>query len=74
MAINADTSAPFAGGYDEIDAFVSGGGFKAGFSGVLDIFGRGGEAKVFPAVVEAIMVFVVNEETIRRGKNLVVHP
>jgi len=71
MAIDGDASAVFAGGFDEIDAFVFGCGFGFLFSRVLDVLGRGGGAEVGEAVVEAIVVTVVDEEALGRSPDRV---
>lgn len=74
MAVDGDSSTPKAGGFDEVNAFETGGGFVVSFSGVLLVGGIGGEAEICAAVVEAIVVDVVNEEVVGGIGNLAVHP
>ncbi len=45
-AVDGDTGAVSAGGFDAVNAFVFGGGFHQGFSGVLGILGVSGEAEI----------------------------
>ena len=46
MAGDGDSSTPFARGFDEVNAFETGGGFGDRFSGVLLVGGIGGEAEI----------------------------
>jgi hypothetical protein len=74
FAIDNDAGTPKAGGFDEVNAFEAGSGFGNCFSGVLLVFGMGHEAEIRAAVVEAIVIIVVNEEPVGRVRDLAVHP
>ena len=43
---DGDSSTPFAGWFDKVNAFETGGGFGDRFSGVLLVGGIGGEAEI----------------------------
>jgi len=46
LAVDGDSGTPKAGGFDEVNAFETGGGFGVSFTGVLLVGGIGGEAEI----------------------------
>ena len=46
MASDGDSGTPKARGFDEVNAFETGGGFVVSFAGVLLVGGIGGEAEI----------------------------
>ena len=57
----------------ETYTFVFRGGGGGFFSAVTVILGQRCQPEIFPAVVKAAMVLMVNYETLRRLHNLIVH-
>lgn len=72
FAGGGDLCGPFLLVFVPVDAFVAGGGF-CGFLLVAAVLGECGQAEVDPAVVEAVVVDVVDEQVGRGVEYLAVH-
>jgi hypothetical protein len=69
FAVITYTRNPFAGADVEGNADVTRPGFFSCFSSVEHIFRGGSEAEIGPAIIEAVIISVVNEKAGRRVQN-----
>jgi len=73
LAGDSDFGGPFTGAFFEIDADIFGGGFGSDFLPVAAVLGVRGEAEVGTAIVERIVIVMVNQEMSGRVHKHPVH-